>query len=112
MPNWTWTAVDLLEDRGDRADRDVLDGRAELGDRGQVAVAVFRPQAGDPERLLQRREPLISSRKISRSVSVGSGPPLAARTREITSSSRADDQMSSPSACLIWPILSAISRDG
>ena len=46
-------AVDLLEDRGDRADRDMLDGLAKLGDRGQVAVAVLRAQAGDPHRPLQ-----------------------------------------------------------
>ena len=53
-PELDVAAVDLLEDRGDRADRDVLDGLAELGDRGEVAVAVLRPEAGDPQRPLQR----------------------------------------------------------
>ena len=41
-------AVDLLEDRGDRADRDVLDGLAELGDGGEVAVAVLRARGRRP----------------------------------------------------------------
>src|SRR5262249_49112962 len=47
-------AIDLLEDRGDRADRYVLDGLAELGDRGEVAVAVLRAQARHTDGPLQR----------------------------------------------------------
>ena len=46
-------AGDLLEDGGDRAERDVLDRLAEAGDRGEVAVAVLRPEAGDPELALE-----------------------------------------------------------
>ena len=47
-------AIHLLEDGRDAADRDVLDRLAEPLDGGQVAVAVFRPEVGDLEHLLQR----------------------------------------------------------
>ena len=53
-PELDVAAVDLLEDRRDRADRDVLDRLAELGHRGEVAVAVLRPEAGHPELPLER----------------------------------------------------------
>ena len=46
-------AIDLLEDRGDRADRHVLDGLAESRDRGEVAVTILRPQAGHADRPLK-----------------------------------------------------------
>ena len=47
-------AVDLLEDGGDRADGDVLDGLAKFRHRGQVAVAVLGTQAGDAQGPLER----------------------------------------------------------
>ena len=46
--------VDLLEDGGDRSDRNVLDGLAKFRHRGQVAVAVLRTQAGDAQVPLER----------------------------------------------------------
>ena len=104
------TAVDLLEDRGDRADRDVLDGRRRTWrPRPGGCSCISAPGRRRGASSATTGEPLISSRKIRRRVSGGSGPPLAARAREITSSSRADDQISSPSACLTWPIRRAIS---
>ena len=47
------SAVHFLEHGGDRADRDVLDGVAELGDRGQMTVAVVRSQEGHAQGSLQ-----------------------------------------------------------
>ncbi len=55
------------------------------------------------------REPLRSSRKISRKVSGSRGPRFAARARLRTSSSRAADQTSRPSARLSWPICTETS---
>ncbi len=55
------------------------------------------------------REPLISSRKMIRRVSWGSGPLLKFMAWAITSSSRDADQTSIPWSCLICPILDAIS---
>ena len=95
------TAIDLLEDRGDRADRDVLDGLAKLGDRGQVAIAVLRPQAGDAERLLERSRPAHQlAEDQSERLRRGAGPRSPPGRGQMTSSSRADDQTSSP-CCLL-----------
>ena len=101
-------AVDLLEDRGDRADRDVLDRLAELGDGGQVAVAVLRARGRRPAAAAasdRRAAHQLAEDRAARSLA-GSGPRLAARARAMTSSSRAGDQTSSPCFCLTWPIWS------
>ena len=103
-------AVDLLEDRGDRADRDVLDGRRRT----------WRPRPGGcsctsaPGRRRGASSAATGSRSSARGRSAGAcpagaGPRWRPGRGRCTSSSRADDQMSSPSACLTWPIRRAIS---
>ena len=66
-PELDVAAVDLLEDRGDRADRDVLDGLAELGDRRRGGCSCTSARGRRPAAAAASdRLPLISSRKISR----------------------------------------------
>ena len=99
-------AIDLLEDRRDRADRHVLDRLAKFGDRGQVAVAVLRARGRrHADRALERPRAAHQLAEDDPQASpAGSGPWLAARAWAITSSSRAADQTSSPWSCLSWPI--------
>ena len=47
-------AIDLLEHRGDAADRHQLDALAEAMDGRQMAVAVGRPEIGDAQLFFQR----------------------------------------------------------
>ena len=102
-------AVDLLEHRGDRADRDVFHRLAELGHRREMAVAVLRPEAGDPEGPLQGPRP---AHQFPKDQPEGFRRERAGTRREglrVTSSSLAGDQTSSPCFCFTWPIWAAIS---